>query len=81
MQPMASQFARFRQAFCETPFDILSPFLSATGDSARSSPFARHNTCSNPSTAAQRLTRAYSPEAEMLNSFLSALNFKVCCGQ
>ena len=35
----------------------------------------------NPSTAAQRLTRAYSPEAEMLNSFLSALNFKVCCGQ
>jgi hypothetical protein len=35
----------------------------------------------NPSTAAQRLTRAYSPEAEILNSFLSALNFKVCCGQ
>ena len=34
----------------------------------------------NPSTAAQRLTRAYSPEAEMLSSFLSALNYKVCCG-
>jgi hypothetical protein len=34
-----------------------------------------------PSAAALRLTGAYSPEAQMLNSFLCALNFKVCCGQ
>jgi len=39
MQPMASQFARFRPAFCETPVrHSLSFSLSATGDSARSSP-------------------------------------------